>query len=76
MIHDVDPFVRARPICEMLGGRSRRTLYEMVKRGDFPPPDRPQQRRGEPDLWRMSTVRRGLQDYGRSAASPESREVA
>jgi hypothetical protein len=47
----------------MLGGRSRRTLYEMVKRGDFPPPDRPQQKRGEPDLWRMSTVRRALEKF-------------
>lgn len=62
-MEQIDPFVRARPICDALGGISRRTLYDRVKRGDFPPPDRPARRRGEADLWRESTVRRGLQEY-------------
>lgn len=61
---DIDPYVRARPICEALGGCSRRTLYDYVTGGKFPPPDRPAQRRGEPDLWRKSTVRRGLEEFG------------
>lgn len=60
---DTDPLVRARLICGMLGDCCRRTLYDMVKRGDFPPPDRPAQKRGEPDLWRLSTVRRGIESY-------------
>jgi hypothetical protein len=66
---DVDPLVRARAICEWMGGRSRRTLYEMVKRGEWPAPDRPAQRRGEPDLWRMSTVRKALDRFTRPAAA-------
>jgi hypothetical protein len=60
---DLDPLVRARRVCEALGGRNRRTLYEMIKRGDWPPPDRPAQRRGEPDLWRLSTVKRALERF-------------
>jgi hypothetical protein len=71
-VNDVDPFVRARPICEALGGISRRCLYDRVKRGDFPPPDRAAQRRGEPDLWRASTVKRGLDQY----ATGSNKEVA
>ena len=66
---DLDPFVRARLICEALGGCCRRTLYEKVQRGEFPKPDRPAQRRGEPDLWRKSTVARALHEYA-------NREVA
>lgn len=62
-MEDIDPLVRARSICEAAGGICRRTLYEWVKRGDFPPPDRPARRRGEPDLWRESTVKRGLEQY-------------
>jgi hypothetical protein len=65
---EVDPLFRARPICEQLGGISRRTLYEMVRRGDFPAPDRPAQRRGEPDLWRKSTAEKGIEAYARAAA--------
>lgn len=62
-MNDVDPFVRARVICQLLGEISRRCLYDRVQRGDFPPPDRPAQKRGEPDLWRKSTVQRGLEEY-------------
>lgn len=65
---DVDPFVRARVICELLGGCCRRTLYDMVKRGDFPKPDRPAAKRGEPDLWRKSTAERGIEKYGARGA--------
>lgn len=63
MEDDFDPLLRWGPICAALGGRSRRTLYDMVKRGDFPPPDRAAQRRGEADLWRRSTVKRALEHY-------------
>jgi predicted DNA-binding transcriptional regulator AlpA len=63
VLDDFDPFLRWKPICEALGDRSRRTLYDMVKRGDFPKPDRPAQRRGEADLWRKSTVRKALEQY-------------
>ena len=63
MQDDFDPFLRWGPICAALGGRSRRTLYDMVKRGDFPPPDRAAQRRGEAALWRRSTVKRALERY-------------
>lgn len=65
---DFDSFVKWIVICQALGGRSRRALYDMVKRGDFPPPDRPAQRRGEADLWRKSTVRKGLEQYASQAA--------
>jgi predicted DNA-binding transcriptional regulator AlpA len=60
---DLDPFMKWGPICQALGGISRRTLYDMEQRGDFPPPDRPARRRGEADLWRKSTVRRALDKY-------------
>ena len=58
-----EKLIRWRPICERLGNCCRRTLYELVKRGDFPPPDRPAQRRGEADLWRTSTVQAGIEQY-------------
>ena len=67
MKNEIDPLIKARPICEMLGNACRRTLYEMVKRGDFPPPDRKAQKRGEPDLWRLSTAKRGIENYARTA---------
>lgn len=73
MFEESDPFVKWAPICEALGGRSRRTLYEMVKRGDFPPPDRPAQRNGEADLWRKSTVRRAIEQF---AAVPKQHSAA
>ena len=60
---DLEEFVRARPICKALGDRCRRSLYDLIQRGDFPPPDRPAQRRGEPNLWRKSTVQRALANY-------------
>lgn len=70
-MNDIDPFVRARQVCEALGGISRRCLYDRVKRGQFLPPDRPAQRRGEADLWRLSTVKRGLEEFahGRKEAA-------
>lgn len=65
-----DPLVRARVICRALGDCSRRSLYAWVRAQRFPPPDRPASRRGEPDLWRESTVMRGIEQFtkGRSAA--------
>jgi len=63
VLDEFDPFLRWGRICEALGGCSRRTLYDMVKRGDFPPPDRPAKCRGEAALWRTSTVRIALENY-------------
>jgi predicted DNA-binding transcriptional regulator AlpA len=64
--------VKARAICARLGDKSRRTLYDWIKAGKFPPPDRPAQKRGEADLWLESTAERGIQDYlkTRSATRP------
>jgi hypothetical protein len=63
-IPGVDPFIKARPICAALGNSSRRTLYEWIRAGKFPPPDLPAKKRGEPDLWRVSTVQRALANLG------------
>jgi hypothetical protein len=70
-MENLDPFVRWRVPCQLLGGICRRTLYVMVRSGRFPPPDRPQQRRGEPDLWRMSTVLRGVEAFSAAGAIPQ-----
>ena len=79
-MNDVDPLVRWGVPCKLLGDLCRRTLYEMVKRGDFPPPDRKARKRGEPDLWRMSTVRAGVERYAssesRGGSVPESKQLA
>lgn len=65
MTFKVDSFIKARHICEALGGISRRTLYELIRRGEYPPPDRKARKLGEPDLWRASTATRGVERYGR-----------
>jgi hypothetical protein len=62
VIFDDSRLVRARDICEALG-MSRRTLFTYVQAGGFPPPDRPARRKGEPDLWKLSTARAGIQAY-------------
>ncbi|HJS88586.1 MAG TPA: hypothetical protein VJ738_01315 [Steroidobacteraceae bacterium] len=59
----IDPFVRAKTICGWLGGCCRRTLYVYVQTGKFPKPDRPAKCRGEPDLWKESTARRGIEAF-------------
>jgi predicted DNA-binding transcriptional regulator AlpA len=59
----IEPLLKARAICSALGECDRKTLYALVKTGRFPPPDRPAQRPGEPDLWFQSTVRRGIDEY-------------
>ena len=74
-ILDSDPFVRARHICEVLGV-CRRTLYVRVRSGTFPAPDRPQTRRGEPDLWRLSTARRGIETFAGAKPAEPSRAAA
>lgn len=73
---DIDPFVRANVICAALGQVCRRTLFDMVKSGRFPPPDRPAKRRGEPDLWRQSTVRRGLEEFAAGSGAADSQTAA
>jgi predicted DNA-binding transcriptional regulator AlpA len=63
-MNPTDPLLRARPvILDALGGICRRTLYEMIRRGDFPAPDAPAVRRGEPDRWLQSTARRGIAEF-------------
>jgi predicted DNA-binding transcriptional regulator AlpA len=75
--HEQLALVRARPICKRLGGKCRRTLYEMIKRGDFPPPDRPAQKRGEADLWLATTVETGINQYlAQRTPRPSANELA
>lgn len=62
----IESLVGARSICHALGECCRRTLYDMIQRGDFPPPDRPAQKRGERDLWRQSTVAVAIEEYVRT----------
>lgn len=69
MLEDIDPFVKWSPICRALGGCSRRTLYEFVRHRKFPAPDLPASKRGEADLWRASTVRRGIEEFARARAA-------
>jgi len=61
---DVDALIKARPICKALGGISRRTLFEWIRRGKFPRPDVPASSRGAPDLWRESTLKKAFADLG------------
>jgi len=58
-----DSLVKARAVCEALGGISRRTLYVYIKSGRFPRPDRAAQLRGEADLWKASTLREGIEQF-------------
>jgi hypothetical protein len=71
-LDDSDSFIRARVICDKLGKICRRTLYEKIKRGDFPKPDRPAQKRGEPDLWLLSTAERGITEYAKGRPSSDT----
>jgi hypothetical protein len=56
---ELDPFLRSSKVAKARDV-STRWLSELVKAGKFPPPDRPATKRGEPNLWRLSTVKRGL----------------
>jgi predicted DNA-binding transcriptional regulator AlpA len=56
---DLDPYLRSAQVAQARGC-STSWLYELIQRGDFPPPDRPAQSRGEANLWRASTVRDAL----------------
>jgi predicted DNA-binding transcriptional regulator AlpA len=66
----VDSLVKARAVCEALGGISRRTLYVYVKTGKFPRPDRAAQLRGEADLWKASTLREGIEIFTNGQSVP------
>jgi hypothetical protein len=65
----LDPLIKQRKVAE-LRGCTPRWIYELVKREEFPPPDRPARRRGEPNLWKLSTVQRAVDDFIASANSP------
>jgi predicted DNA-binding transcriptional regulator AlpA len=72
-----DRLVRAKPtILEALGGISRRTLHDYIKHGRFPKPDVPAQRLGAPDLWRESTVKRGLEAFAAASTQTPARASA
>jgi hypothetical protein len=49
-------------------GISKRTIYEKVKNGDFPPPDEPAAHHGAPDFWFESTIRRHREERQARAA--------
>lgn len=66
---DIDPYLRSAQVAQARGV-SKRWLYELIQRGEFPPPDRPATARGEANLWRASTVRAALDAMqSRSAAA-------
>ena len=65
MIEGLDRFVRASEFLPMLGV-CRDTLDALIRRGEFPAPDRPSRQRGSPDLWRLSTVKAGLAHFDRA----------
>lgn len=56
---ELDPFLRSSQIAKARGV-STRWLSELVKADKFPPPDRRATKRGEPNLWRLSTAKRAL----------------
>jgi hypothetical protein len=65
--------MRAKAVCSLIGGIDVRTLFEHVKAGHFPPPDR-QGGSGRPNLWHQVTVERGLKSYARmTARAPDQR---
>ena len=51
-----------------LEGISRRTLYEHVRLGKFPPPDMPAECHGAPSYWYESTLRRAREERQARAA--------
>ena len=57
--------MRTKQICELLGKVDARTLYEYVRLGKFPKPDRPAGSRGRPNLWYATTVQRGVKQMVR-----------
>lgn len=59
MEYELDPFLRSSQVAKARGV-STRWLYELVRLGQFPPPDRRATKRGEPNLWRRSTAKRAL----------------
>jgi hypothetical protein len=59
--------MKAKAICSLIGGIDVRTLFEHVKAGKFPPPDRPAATNGEANLWYETTVARGVKSYVRQA---------
>lgn len=65
---EIDPFLKSSEVAKARNW-STRWLYEQVQRGDFPPPDRPSTKRGEPNLWRASTVKAALDRLQASSQS-------
>ncbi len=54
-------------------GVGRRWIYNLIRRGKFPPPDVPG-RLGAPHRWRRSTIRKALDDMA-AAAQPDAAKV-
>jgi predicted DNA-binding transcriptional regulator AlpA len=62
---EFDRLVNTREI-EQRFGRTRRTIYQLIKRGKFPPPDVPGGL-GASNQWYSSTVQRAFDDFIASA---------
>jgi hypothetical protein len=57
--NDIDGFVSTREVC-VLTKWGPRWLHDKIRSGDFPAPDVPAIKRGAPNRWRSSTVRKAL----------------
>lgn len=68
-IDELDPFLRSSQIAKARGV-STRWLSKLVKDEKFPPPDRRATKRGEPNLWRLSTAKRALDSLEHSEELP------
>lgn len=66
---DIDPFLKSSQVARARSV-STRWLYDLVQRNEFPGPDRRATKKGEPNLWRMSTVKRALDELQASAGNP------
>jgi predicted DNA-binding transcriptional regulator AlpA len=71
-----DPLVRWPYCAKGLGGISRRTLNERIRRNEFPQPDRPARVLGEAHQWRKSTADRGIREYAEKRAQPKPSDKA
>lgn len=64
---ELDPFLKSAAVAKARGDITPRWLSELVKNGLFPPPDRRATKKGEPNLWRLSTVKRALDALSESS---------
>jgi hypothetical protein len=74
-LDDLDPFI-GRPGVTAVTGWGSRWISEKIKSGGWPPPDVPATKRGERDLWRKSTVKRGLDELQARANAARATLIA